>query len=310
MTKFYQYYKYSFKDFDLLAEDGVIYACYLKTTPYPSDQDDLRKPNVYAMAKSIDGVHWEEVGDVILPIRNSWEENIWAGGISKQNSSYVIYYTGTTMKGSNDGCKIGKAYSTDLIHWQKDSTNPVFIFDSQNPYYSDEKKFAFRDPFFFEYKGRKYLLFCAKDKSKPAGKQGCVGIVEEKEPNVFRWMSPIFSPKMYSDGLECPAVYQVEDKWYLLYGVDKENGETAFRYAIAGSPFGPYKALNDNQLLASNNYGCRIIRFGEKNLLYHWFRDTLNGKIRERLAPPKEVCILEDGRISLLDFEYTEPDRI
>src|SRR3989338_5770607 len=302
MANFYQHKNYSFQDFDLLVDDGVIYACYIKKAPRLIGEHDSRQPNIYAMAKSKDSVNWEEVGDIILPVPNSWEESIWACGISKQNDKYVIYYTGTTMKGRNDFCKIGKAYSEDLAHWEKDLENPVFIFDSQSLYYSDEKKLAFRDPFFFEHEGRKYILFCAKDKKQPAGKQGCIGVAEETEQNKFCWMPPIFSPGIYFDGLECPALYKIKDKWYLLYGIDMENDEKAFRYAVADSPFGPYKTFKDNQLLSSNNYTCRIINFGGKNLLYHWFRDNQNGKTRERLAPPKGVHILEDGRISLSEI--------
>ncbi len=116
-------------------------------------------------------------------------------------------------------------------------------------------------------------------------------------------MPPIFSPGIYLDGLECPAMYYIQGKWYLLYGVGPENGETVFRYALADSPFGSYRVLDDNQLLPENNYNCRIINHGGKNLLYHWFRDSQNGMMRERLASPKKVHILKGNKIFLAD-EY------
>lgn len=300
MTTFYNPPGFNFNDFDLLVDGNILYALYVKKVPYEESAVDSKKPNRYGLAKTTDGNTWEEVGDILLPVTGTWEESLWAGSISKQEGEFVIYYTATTVAGRNDCCKIGKAYSDDLIHWGKDRTNPVFVLDSTNPYYSNEPKLAFRDPFFFEYQGKSYLLFCAKDKSKPAGKQGCIGIVEEISPNQFTWMSPLYSPGIYFDGLECPALYEINNRWYLLYGVDKENGETAFRYAIADKPFGPFTTPTDNQLLPESNYNCRIVRFQGKLLLYHWFRDFQDGMVRDRLSSPKEVRISTEGRLALI----------
>lgn len=110
----------------------------------------------------------------------------------------------------------------------------------------------------------------------------------------------IFSPKKYFNGLECPAIYKIGKKWYLLYGIDVENGENSiFRYAIADNPFGPYVEPKNNALLPPNQYTCRIIKFSGKLLMYYWLRDYPKGTVRERLALPKEIKILKDGSIKL-----------
>lgn len=287
----------------MIVEGDNLYASYIKKIPYPTTDSDAKQPNGYGLAKSQDGISWQEMSDIIMPVAESWEESIWAGSISKQNNKYVVYYTGVKAKIRNDSCKIGRAYSTDLVRWEKDPDNPVLVFDPNNQYYSDEPKLAFRDPFPFVHQGKQYILFCAKDKNQPSGRQGCVGIVEETALNQFKWTPPIFSPGIYFDGLECPALYELEGKWYLLYGIDHENNEKSFRYAVSNNPFGPFKTFTDNQLLSSNNYNCRMVNFKGKQLLYHWFRDIWNGMMRERLAPPKEVHILDDGRLSLSDIE-------
>ena len=299
--KYYSTPGYNLNDFDLLAEGDTLYAMYVQKVPFPKGENDSKPPNKYGLIKTIDGVTWEDMGDILLPgTEGSWDESLWAGSISKQDGKYVIYYTGVKRVERQSSCKFGKAYSIDLLNWQKDPNNPVLTFDPANPYYSDEPKLSFRDPFFFSHEGKKYLLFCAKDKSMPAGKQGCIGIVEEIQPNVFRWMPPLFSPGIYFDGLECPALYKIEGRWYLLYGCDWED---VFRYAIADSPFGPFTTYAGNQLLSKNNYVSRIVRFKNKLLLYNWYRDYPDGLVRERLAPPKEVHILEDSNISLSEME-------
>lgn len=303
MLPFYNSPGFNFNDFDLLAENDILYTAYVKKVPFPPTDKDAKQPNRFGMAKSLDGIIWEEIGDIILPVSETWEESLWAGCLTKQNGKFVIYYVGVNMLERQSSCKIGKAYSKNLIHWEKDPNNPIFIFDPQNLYYSSEPKLSFRDPFSFEYEDKRYLLFCGKDKTQPEEKRGCVGIVEETQPNEFRWMPPIFSPGIYKDGLECPAIYQIQEKWYLLYGIDHESGEKAFRYAVADNPFGPFKTFTDNQLLSSNNYTCRIVQFKGRHLLYNWYRDHKDSMVRERLASPKEVHILSDCRIALSELE-------
>lgn len=290
---------FSFQDFDLLVDGDVLYASFIKKVPYLASDNDSKKPNRYSLAKTTDGFNWQEIGDVISPVPKSWEESIWAGSFRKQDGKYVLYYTGVEVAQRNDSCKIGKAYSDDLIIWKKDPQNPVLVFDPENSYYSDESKLAFRDPFPFEYDGKRYVIFCAKDKNQPARKQGCVGITEETSPNKFAWLPPLFSPGTYFDGLESPALYELEGKWYLLYGIDHENNESAFRYAIGDTPFGPFVASVDNQLLPPDCYNCRIVKFKGKTLLYYWQREVVDGLTQESLASPKEVLIASDGKILL-----------
>ncbi|MBI4242919.1 MAG: family 43 glycosylhydrolase [Planctomycetes bacterium] len=160
--------KYNFGDFDIQNIDGVLYAFFIKK-PLRSPPS---KPNRYSIIKSIDGTHWKEVSDAVLPIRDSWEETIWASTLSHQRGKHVIYYTGATKMGGADGCSIGKAYSKDPVHWEKDKDNPVFRFNAKTSYYSSESRLAFRDPFYFVYRGKRYLLFCAKDKLKSRHQQG------------------------------------------------------------------------------------------------------------------------------------------
>ena len=304
MAQFYQCDNFNFNDFDLIVKDGWLYAMYVKKVPYPKDDIDSKQPNRYGLAKSKDGTHWEEVGDIIMPNEKGWDQSLWAGSISKQGDKYVIYYTGVLQKGRQSTCKIGKAYSTDMVHWEKDHQNPVLIFDPQNPYYSDEPKLAFRDPFFIENNGKNYILFCAKDKKQPSGKQGCIGVVEEIAPNQFKWLPPLFSSGKYPDGLECPALYFIKDKWYIIYGLDSENASVHhMRYAVSENFFGPFEELEENKLLPEgHHYIGRIVNFKDTLLYYSWFRDVVKGTIRERLSSPKEIKIVNNREITLIDI--------
>ena len=176
----------------------------------------------------------------------------------------------------------------------------MLTFDAQNPYYSDEPKLSFRDPFFFKHDGKKYIIFCAKDKNKPAGKQGCVGIVEETGSNEFKWLPPLYSPGKYFDGLECPTLYHIKNKWYLLYGLDTKNAPSHYMaYAISENAFGPFVAPKNNHLSLEGHYIGRMVEFKNRLLYYSWFRDFPKGITRERLAKPREVQTTNNGKIKL-----------
>src|ERR1700741_145211 len=127
--RFFRPEGYNFNDFDLLVDRGVLYAIYVKKVPHLESDLDSRQPNRYGLARTSDGTTWEEVGDILSPVSSTWEESLWAGSISKQDKGFVIYYTAVTIAGRHNSCKIGKAYSSDLIHWEKDPANPVLIFD-------------------------------------------------------------------------------------------------------------------------------------------------------------------------------------
>lgn len=298
MTGFYRCNNFNFNDFDLVVKNNTLYAVYVKKNPYSKKGADSKKPNRWGLAKSNDGVAWEEVRDIICPVKNSWEESLWAGSISKQGKRYVIYYTAVSSKDRESSCQVGKAHSSNLIKWKKDPSNPILTFNKNDPHYSAEPKLAFRDPFWFRHKGKKYLLMCAKDKTKPKDKKGCVGLFEEDKKNKFKSLLPIFSPGKYY-ALECPALYHLKGMWYLLYGDDKGQ---VFRYAIAQKPFGPYKEPKNNLLHPKFQYVSRIIKFKGKHLMYWWTRDFLKGVIRERLTGPKEIKTTKGGEIRLTDL--------
>jgi len=300
MERFYRPKGFNIQDFDFVVKDDVLFAVFIKKRPSRTKQEPFKKPNRYGIILSDDGFVWKDHGDVLLPDAHGWDQSLWAGSISRQGRGFVIYYSAILNKDRHASCKIGKAYSKDLIHWKKDPDNPVLLFDAENPYYSDEPKLAFRDPFFFEHEGKKFVLFAGKDKSKPTRKQGCVGLVEETEPNKFQWRPPVYSPGKYFDGLECPALYFLQNRWYLFFGLDIENVPVPhMKYAVSDNVFGPYLEPEGNKLLSDGHYIGRVVRFRKRVLYYAWYKDVSNGKIRIRLSSPRQVMIDKNGLLSL-----------
>lgn len=79
------------------------------------------------LATSTDGIVWTKyTGSPILYPTKTWEETgIGYPSIILENGTYKMVYQNTSP--SNTG--FGFAYSTDLINWTKDETNPFFTDD-------------------------------------------------------------------------------------------------------------------------------------------------------------------------------------
>ncbi len=298
-----KYYKdkfYNFHDFDLVVKDGALFAVYLKKSAWKVGKKHSSLPNIYGIAKSKNGINWEDAGIALRPDPKSWDQNMWGGSVFKENGNYVLYYTAVTSA-RIPSQKIGKAYSKNLQFWKKDKNNPVFVYDNENPYYTGANAFCFRDPYCFKHNGKKYIIFATKDRTQKKDERGCIGMVEEYAKNKFKWKAPIFSPSTKNKYpiMECPAIYKIKGMWYLLFGDDRSH---TFCYAVSNSPFGPFKEPKNNILFSRLHYTAKIVYFRKKWLLYHWFRDKRNGFIRERLAPPKEV-VIKNNKIVLKDLE-------
>ncbi len=126
--------------------DGIHWERYSHTPVFKSDSSQyflgvhsiLKIDNVYYMyydaspennykfninlATSTDGIHWTKYSDnPILAPTESWENgSISYATIVQDEDGYKMTY------GNNIQTGIGMAYSSDGVHWTKDSSNPVF----------------------------------------------------------------------------------------------------------------------------------------------------------------------------------------
>jgi predicted GH43/DUF377 family glycosyl hydrolase len=81
--------------------------------------------NRVGLAISYDGINWSHYGNgPVLSPTNVWEGNsVYAPSVKKEGNIYTMVYMGG-KPGSGSG--FGEAFSTDGIHWQKGSTQPIF----------------------------------------------------------------------------------------------------------------------------------------------------------------------------------------
>jgi predicted GH43/DUF377 family glycosyl hydrolase len=94
---------------------GSIYFMYYTSWDQPFNYD-------IRLATSIDGIDWEKYGnEPILSATEDWEGNgVLYPTVIKENGVFKMIY----QNGLSNNTSFGFAYSTDGIHWNKDSNNP------------------------------------------------------------------------------------------------------------------------------------------------------------------------------------------
>ncbi|MCH9030239.1 MAG: hypothetical protein IH819_11685, partial [Bacteroidetes bacterium] len=98
-----------------ILKDGGIYKMYYSGWAETYGQWDI------GLATSIDGINWEKFPQPILYGTSGWEFQIGASSIIKYNEVYYLYYYGRNLPNYN----IGLATSTDGLHWERFSGNPI-----------------------------------------------------------------------------------------------------------------------------------------------------------------------------------------
>ena len=98
MNKYFKPQNFNFQDFSLIIKGKFLYAIYIKKVPYQEGLEDSKKPNVFALARTRDGFDWGDMGDILLPNKDSWDQSMWAGTVYKEGKEFVLYYTSVIFK--------------------------------------------------------------------------------------------------------------------------------------------------------------------------------------------------------------------
>lgn len=256
-----------------------------------------------AHAVSKDGISWRRVENALF-VGNpgQWDDDmLWTMHVCEVNDVFTMYYTGLQRKDRGKVSRIGIATSADLVHWEK-QPQKHFPLAPQAPHYESEtdnprKWLSFRDPFYFQHDGKDYLMLCARSTEGPVSRRGCVAVVELNEEQVY-FHPPLLYPMVYDD-IECPCVFQLNNRYYLLGSIRED---IKVRYWFAPEIFGEYHSFHADVLLPQGNYAARIIRDGEHMLVYNFF--YAYGKIDALrvLPPPKELDTDAKGRLLLRSY--------
>jgi beta-fructofuranosidase len=199
------------------------------------------------------------------------DDQIWTMSITERHGVYTMLYT--ALSRAEDGLvqRTALATSTDLIRWTKDPRNPVGEADPRwyEADLGERGWVSWRDPKPIRVGDTYYATVCARQRSGPLLRRGCVGLLASRDLKTWEPRPPLFAPRKYWD-LECPQVFEVDGGYYLTASVMEDRTQ---RYWAAPRFEGPYEVPSDGGVLAPRgHYAGRICRWQDLDLYYCWHK--------------------------------------
>jgi beta-fructofuranosidase len=172
----------------------------------------------------------------------SWDTGIGTGSCIKNGAQYTFFYTG--FSNHSPSSVVLKAVSSDMQTWTK---APSFRIEAPNGYERNE----FRDPcVYFDDTRNKYVMLVGGRKS------GKAVIVRFQSDDLNDWQQiediavvgsnpQQFQLESDTEITECPDIFKMGNKWYLVFSrINRDEHRKTF-YRIADNPDGPWRICGD-----------------------------------------------------------------
>jgi beta-fructofuranosidase len=283
-------------DIDVVYADGTYHLFHLV----------LPNHDYIAHAVSQDGFVWRRVENALfIGHPGHWDDDmLWTMHVSRNphvKDEWRMFYTGLSRRESGRVQRVGMARSTDLYHWEKD-TSGAYPLEIPGTHYESSVSegrnwVSFRDPSFYCEGDERLLLANARVNSGPVIRRGCVSLAREIAPDRFEFLEPLFCPRMYDD-VEVPCLFKVGETHYLTGSIREDR---KVHYWHASELLGTYSAHYDNLLLPQGNYAARVLHIEGRNLVWNFFVTSYE-TVTRILPPPKELVVGENQRLLLQSF--------
>ncbi|MCW5982760.1 MAG: hypothetical protein KIT09_32020 [Bryobacteraceae bacterium] len=268
-----------------IEHEGRAHMIYLQRLAPGSTRTSL-EADTLGHAVSDDLLRWTELDLALGPGPRGSRDGLqpWTGSLVSHNGLIHLFYT--MRDGATAGAQqaIGLATSRDLMKWERHPANPVIEPDPRW-YVRAERPdpggvvdcrdlIVLPDP-----DGRGWIgFYSVRTIGEPLAEGSVIAFARSKD--LVRWeqFPPAFAPRKYAC-IEAPDVFELGGKWYMVCLTGHEYGNRGIFtdpnitrgtvYAIADRPEGPYRELeDDNVLLGSDQttaYCCRSFVFqGER----------------------------------------------
>lgn len=242
-------------------DNGKFYLFYLK------DADNRMDGIPWDLLITDNLIDYENCGSVLKSGgKEAKDYYVFTGSVIKKDDLYYIFYTGDNGNQVAKGKPkevILRATSRDLVHWQKDDAFEISAPEGYN-------KNDFRDPFvFLGEDGRYNMLIAARTEVRPENGQAGLTVLYRSD-DLNDWTlseKPFYAPNEFFMH-ECPDLFKMGDKYYLLFSIFDDVPVTCYR--MADSPFGPWTAPKCDTFDGRAFYAAKTASDGNKRYLFGW----------------------------------------
>ena len=253
------------------AHDGKFYIFYLHDERKGNTQDEYGYRTSWNLLITEDGVNVKDC-KVVLPVGEYDDADYacYTGSVIEGNDgNFHMFYTAQNNynpKYHRDGKPlqyVAHAISTDLINWEK---LPELTFGADERIY---EPFDWRDPFVFYNEEEKCfdMLLAARLRGASEKNGGCVGLCRSYDLLHWEAKEPFYNPESYMTH-ECPDLFKLGNKWYLVYSTFSEKFVTHYRMSDKLS--GPWTSPIEDTFDARAFYAAKTAQVGDKRMAFAW----------------------------------------
>ena len=253
------------------AHDGKFYIYYLHDERKGNTQDEYGYRTSWNLLITEDGVNMKDC-KVVLPVGEYDDADYacYTGSVIEGNDGqFHMFYTAQNNynpKYHRDGKPlqyVAHAISTDLINWEK---LPELTFGADESIY---EPFDWRDPFVFYNEDEKCfdMLLAARLRGASEKNGGCVGLCRSYDLIHWEAKEPFYNPESYMTH-ECPDLFKLGNKWYLVYSTFSEKFVTHYRMSDKLS--GPWTSSIEDTFDGRAFYAAKTAQVGDKRMAFAW----------------------------------------
>jgi beta-fructofuranosidase len=268
------------------------HAFYLKAPKSLGDPELRHRHPAVGHAISTDLINWSVLNDAISPSAepafDSW--TTWTGSVIKDDGgTWWMFYTGTAKADGGDIQRIGAAKSTDLIAWQKVSTQALVEADPKYYELFDSAKWhdqAWRDPWVFKHDDRWQMLITARANSGEKFSRGVVGHAVSEDLLNWQVLPPLTQPNAGFGQLEVLQVANIDGTAVLIWccGPAELSAELRTKYPTGGmfsvigdSSLGPFDLTKAVWFPHASLYAARLVQHQSNWYLIGFTNQTASG---------------------------------
>ncbi len=252
---FYSYTEGSTGDFMPFYHDGRFHIFYIAWKDW-------------GHASTKDFVHFEEHGIAIEHgTAEEPDHSVFTGSIIEKEGVFHAFYCGYNEFYEGQGKPpqtMLHATSTDLYQWKKDKD---FALPVDTNLYMPH---AWRDGYvLYDEKNQLYrMLITAAAKEKTHKRWGSVALAVSKDLIDWEVCPPCYAPSQF-DSLECPEIFSMGGKWYMIFSTYTRWWETHYR--AADSIDGPWKTPKQDDLFDGRAfYAAKTVSDGTRRFIVGW----------------------------------------